>query len=156
MKKSVILFAIAFVLVFTGKNVLATGTTAEFKDYSINKVNDLFLGKDVKAVWKISYSDTEAPVTVVKQKTSRGTEYVVHAKYFDVSYVSSDEGFGAKGVCKNSRNVPNKICAAVINQEQMKRQQIITPNSVDDEKALGLIACYLPELINEGYTHLLK
>jgi hypothetical protein len=38
----------------------------------------------------------------------------------------------------------------------MKNQQIITPNKVDDEKALGLIASYLPDLLNDGYTHLLN
>lgn len=156
MKKSILLFAFAFVVVFTSQNVLATGTSSEFKDYSIDEVDDLFLGKDVKAVWKISYSDSEVPVTVVKQKTLEGTEYVVHSKYFEVCYASTANGFGTKVVRKSCRNVPKKISSAVIDQDQMKRQQIITPNKVDDEEALGLIASFLPELINEGYTHLLN
>ena len=156
MKTSIFLIAFAFVVVFTSQNVLATGTSSEFNDYSINEVDDLYLGKDFKAVWKISYSETEAPVTVVKQKTSRGTEYVVHSKYFDVSYVASEKGFGVKNVKESSRNVSKKINAAVLSKDQLKRQEVITPNKVDDERALGLIASYLPELINDGYTHLLN
>jgi hypothetical protein len=155
MKNLVLLFAIVLV-VFTGKNVLASETNAEFKAYSITEVDDLFLGKDIKAVWKISYSESETPVTVVKKKTVEGTEYVVHSKYFEVCYLASNKGFGTKEVRKSCRNVPTKINSAVIDQEQMKRQRIITPNQVDDEKALGLIASYLPELINTGYTHVLN
>ncbi len=156
MRKTFFLFAIAFVVVLTSQNLLATETSTEFKDYSITEVNNLFLGKDVKAVWKISYSNSETPVTVVKQKTSKGTEYIVHSEFFDVSYVASVKGFGVRNVSKSFRNAPKKISSAVLNQDQMKRQRIITPNSVDDEKALGLIAAYLPDLINEGYTHLLN
>ncbi len=156
MKKSVFLFAILFVVVLCGKNVLAMGTSSELNDYTITEVNDLYLDKDVKAVWKISYSSDETPITVIKHKTLKGTEYVVHSKFFEVCYLASTEGFGTKKVRKSCRNVPNKITSAVLNQNQMKRQQIITPNPVDDEKALELIASYLPDLINKGYTHLLN
>ncbi|MBN2635361.1 MAG: hypothetical protein JXR61_03765 [Prolixibacteraceae bacterium] len=156
MKKSVFLIAIAFVLVLTTQNVLATGNRSDLKDYSINEVDDLYLGKEVKAIWKISYSEDETPVTVVKQKTPRGTEYEVHSKFFEVSYVASEEGFGVKKVRKASRNVHRKVNDAVLNQEQMKKQQIITPNNVGDDMALGLIASFLPALINDGYTHLLN
>lgn len=156
MKKKLFLIAIAFVVIFTSQNILAAGISSEFEDYSISKVDNLFLGKDTKAIWKISYSSTEVPLTVVKKKTSRGTEYVVHSKYFDVSYVVSDKGFGVKNVNRASRSVPKKISSAVIDQDQMKKQQIITPNQVDDKMALGLIASFLPELINDGYKHLLN
>lgn len=156
MKKSIFLLAIVFFVLILSQSVLATGTRSEFGDYKITAVNDLFLGKEVKAVWKISYSSTEAPVTVVKRKTLEGTEYVVHSKYFEVCYLASTEGFGTKQVRNCCRNVPKKISLAVINQDQMKKQQIITPNQVNDETALGLIASYLPDLINDGYTHLLN
>ena len=157
MKKSIFLIAIVFVvIVLTNQNVLATGTDSEFSDYTITEVNDLYLAKDVKAVWKISYCSTEDPVTVIKHKTLEGTEYVVHSKYFDVCYLSSTKGFGAKEVRNCCKVVPKKITSAVLNVEQLKRQQIITPNPVDEEKALGLIACFLPDLLNKGYTHLLN
>ena len=156
MKKSVFLFAIAIVVILSSKSLFASETSSEFNNYKITEVNDLYLGKDVKAVWKISYSSTEVPVTVVKHKTLEGTEYVVHSKFFDVCYLASSNGFGAKEVRNCCKVVPKKITSAVINKDQMKRQQIITPNKVDDERALGLIASYLPDLINEGYTHLLN
>ncbi len=156
MKKSVFLLSVVFCVFYFSHNTFATGTRSEFRDYTITEVNDLYLDKDVKAVWKISYSSTEVPVTVVKHKTLEGTEYVVHSQFFEVCYLASADGFGTKEVRRSCRNVPKKICAAVIDQDQMQKQRIITPNKVNDEKALGLIASYLPDLINDGYTHLLN
>lgn len=134
----------------------ATGLRTEFKTYKISTVEDLYMGKSVKAIWTLKYSNEEVPVTIVKHKILEGTEYVVHSKYFDVSYASTASGFGTKKVRNSWSNVPKKISKAVISQEEMKRQQIITPNKVDDECALGLIASYLPDLINDGYTHILN
>lgn len=136
--------------------VNATGLRTEFKAYEISSVDDLFVGKTVKGMWTLSYSDAEVPVTVVKRKTLEGTEYVVHSKHFEVSYALTSSGFGAKEVRNSWSNVPKKINRAVVSQKELKRQQIITPNKVDDEKALGLIASFLPDLINDGYTHLLN
>jgi hypothetical protein len=156
MKKLGLLSAALVCMVLVSSTVLATGLRTEFKDYQIKAVDDLVVGKNVKAIWTVSYSNEETPVTVVKRNTAEGAEYVVYSKYFEVCYLAGTNGFGTKQVRNSCSNVPKKICKAVINQEQMKRQEIITPNKVDDEKALGLIASFLPDLINDGYTHLLN
>lgn len=134
----------------------ATEVRKEFKAYEITTVNDLRMGKNIQAIWTISYSNDEAPVTIVKRKTTEGTEYVVQGEFFAVSYASTSKGFGAKEVRKSWTTVPKEINNAVINKEELARQKVILPNKVDDEYALGLIASYLPELINNNYTHLLN
>lgn len=151
-----VLSVLAVCLLALTISVNATGLRSEFKAYEISEVNDLFVGKNVNAIWTLSYSEIETPVTVVKRKTMEGTEYVVRSKFFEVSYASSAAGFGAKEVRSSWSSVPKKISKAVLSQEEMKRQQILTPNKVDDEMALGLIASYLPDLINDGYTHILN
>jgi len=156
MKKLNLLSVIAICLLVVSVSANATGLRTEFKEYEISTVDDLYVGKKVDAIWTLSYSANEVPVTVVKRSTMDGVEYVVHSKFFEVSYASTANGFGTKEVRKSWSNVPKKISKAVISQEEMKKQQIITPNKVDDEKALGLIASYLPDLINDGYTHLLN
>jgi hypothetical protein len=143
-------------LLFVSVTAAATGTRAEFRAYEISPVEDLYMGKKVEGIWTLSYSSNEVPVTVVKRNTFEGTEYVVHSKYFAVSYANSGKGFGVKEVRKSWSDVPRKVSRAVLNDEQMKRQEIITPNKVDEEKALGLIASFLPDLLNDGYTHLLN
>lgn len=156
MKKLNLMSVLVVCLFLVSLTANATGLRKEFNQYEISTVDDLFIGKNVKAIWTLSYSNNEVPVTVVKRKTMEGTEYVVRSKFFEVSYASTANGFGTKVVRNAWSNVPKKISKAVISQEEMKRQQIITPNKVDDEKALGLIASYLPDLINDGYTHLLN
>ena len=156
MKKLRILSVLAVCLFVVSITANATGLRTEFNRYEISTVEDLYVGKNIKAIWTLSYSNNEVPVTVVKRKTFDGVEYVVSSEFFEVSYASTANGFGTKAVRNSWSNVPKKINKAVINQDEMKNQQIITPNKVDDEKALGLIACYLPDLINDGYTHLLN
>ena len=156
MKKLNLLTVLVVCLFLVSVTANATGLRKEFNDYEITTVDDLFVGKKVKAMWTVSYSNVEVPVTVIKRKTMEGVEYVVRSKFFEVSYAVTDTGFGVKELRNSWRTIDKKISKAVICQKEMKNQQIITPNSIDDEKALGLIACYLPELINDGYTHLLN
>lgn len=150
----VIILVVGFLFVAISAN--AAGIRNEFREYEITTVNNLHVGKSVKAIWTLSYSENEAPVTVVKRKTMEGFEYVVQTDHFAVSYASTVNGFGAKEVRNTWTNVPKKITNAVISKEQLVKQKVITPNKVNDEMALGLIASYLPELLNDNYTHLLN
>ncbi len=155
-KLNVTLLTVALLLAAIVANAAGTGSRAEFQAFKIDEVDHLYMGKSVKALWTVSYSAIEEPVTVVKRKTLEGVEYVVHSKHFEVSYLASANGFGAKETRRAWSEVPRKISKAVISQEELARQELITPNKVDDERALGLIASYLPDLINDGYTHLLN
>ncbi len=156
MKKLSFVSVLMLGLFLMSVTVNATGLRTEFSEFEISPVNDLYLGKSVQKVWTLSYSQNEVPVTVVKHKTVEGVEYTVHSEHFEVSYASVATGFGVREVRKSWSNVPKKINNAVLNQTEMKNQQIITPNKVSDEVALGLIASYLPDLLNDGYTHLLN
>ena len=156
MKKLSLVIALFVCLVVVSATANATGLRTDFKEFEISTVDDLFVGKNVQKIWTVSYSANELPVTVIKRNTLEGSEYVVYSKHFEVSYASTAIGFGTKEVRNSWSNVPKRITKAVICREEMKRQQIITPNKVDDEKALGLIASFLPDLINDGYTHLLN
>lgn len=148
-------------ILFVGLFLMSVTTSAAnirngFNEYEITSVNDVHVGRDVKAIWKLSYSNNEAPATVVKRKTFDGVEYVVQTAYFAVSYAQTARGFGAKEVRKSWSHVPRKITHAVICEKELANQAIITQNEVNDEQALGLIASYLPDLLNDGYTHLLN
>jgi hypothetical protein len=155
--KKVNYLALLLVVFFLSASLAnATGVRNALNSYEIVPVSDLHMGKQVKAIWTISYSQNEVPVTVVKRHTLEGTEYVVQSEYFAVSYQCNADGFGAKETRKAWTDVPKRINRAVLNQDELKNQRILTPNEVNDETALGLIASYLPDLINDGYTHVLN
>jgi hypothetical protein len=154
--KKLSFFSLIICLLLLAGTVNATGLRTDFSKFEVTPVEDLFMGKNIQKIWTISYSSNETPVTVLKRKTSEGILYEVHAKFFDVCYAATSNGFGVKKIGNANRNVPKKISKAVLNSEMMKCQQIITPNKVDDETAIGLIASFLPELVNDGYTHVLN
>ncbi|NQU86232.1 MAG: hypothetical protein HQ541_10770 [Mariniphaga sp.] len=156
MKKINLISLTVALILLVSVSVNATGLRKEFNNYEIAPVEDLFLGKKVEKVWTLTYSPNEAPVTVVKKKNLNGTNYIIRSEHFEVNYLAGSEGFGAAELKRSWSNVPKKITKAVISQDEMKRQRIITPNPVDDERALGLIASFLPMLVNDDYTHLLN
>lgn len=148
------IFLIGFLLVSVSAN--ATGVRSQFNEYEITSVEDVRVGKKVQAIWTLSYSEDESAITVLKRKTLEGTEYIVQNDHFAVSYALTVNGFGVKPVRKAWTNVPRQITNAVISKSAMAQQAVITPNKVDDKRALKLIASYLPDLINDGYTHVIN
>lgn|SRR5690554_1864279 len=149
---SVLAVSLFFVTSFAGAAEVIKG----FNNYEIEVVDNVQLGKSVEKVWSLKYEGSAIPVTVIKRTTMEGTFYVVNSKYFEVCYLSSSNGFGVRQVKKSWSIVPQQINSVVLNAEKLKNQKIITPSKVDDEKALGLIASYLPNLLNDQYTHLLN
>ena len=47
---------------------------------------DIFVNKNINAIWTLDYNGEESPVTVVKHKTLNGAQYVVHSKYYISSH----------------------------------------------------------------------
>lgn len=156
MKKLNYVIVFSFVFFVSISLAQATETRSSFNNYEISRVQDLHMGKHIQAVWRLSYSADEIPVTVVKRKTFEGIEYRVQSEYFSVCYLATPESFGVKDSKCSWSTVPKKINRAVINQQELNRQEIITNQKVSDNQALGLIASYLPDLVNDGYTHLLN
>ncbi len=156
MKKIKLLPLWVVVLCFAMTNVSASVTGGDVTKFEISVVDDLYLGTKYEKVWTISYDAAKAPVTVVKHKTSNGFAYAVHSEFFDVCYSQSSDGFGVRKLRNSLCNAAPEISRAVINPAEMERQRILTPNRVDDDTAIGLIASYLPSLLNPAYTHLLN
>lgn len=156
MKKLKMFSAFVVCFLFVSVYADATGYRTGFNDYEIEEVENLNLGKSVEKVWNLTYKGSENPVTVLKRNTSDGAVYVVNSKFFEVCYASTSKGFGTRSLKRSWSSVPSQINEVVINPEEMKKQQIITPKKIDDGQALGLIASYLPGLLNDQYTHLLN
>ncbi len=123
--------------------------------FEINPVENLFLGKNIEKVWTITYSGKEKPLTIALQKIGKNLAYVVRSEFFEVIYSSDQEGFGVKQVSRANRTVNNRITSSILSKDELNRQRILTTNPVSEEYALGLIASYIPDLLNDGYEHLI-
>ncbi len=156
MKKFNLSVAFVVCMFFISTTAFAIGDRKEFKNYKITAVTDVNLGKNVNAVWTLKYNQGEKTITVLKHKVKDGCDYVVRSNFFEISYVATPNGFGARTVKRSMSTVPAEINRVVLNKEQIQRQAIISPSQVDDETALNLIAAFLPDLINDEYTHVLN
>ena len=156
MKKFNLLVVFVVCMFFISTTSFAIGDRTEFKNYEITVVSDVNLGKNVNAVWNLKYNEGEKTITVLKHKAKDCCEYVVRSNFFEICYASTPKGFGARTVKRSMSTIPAEINWVVLNKEQIERQSIISASQVDDETALSLIAAFLPELINDEYTHVLN
>lgn len=156
MKKKIIQLCALAAFFYAGTQVYAADPSSEEVNVvEITAVEDLHLGNSIEKLWKVSFSKQETPVTVASRPTAHGTEYVVRSEFFEVIYASDKNGFGVRKMHASLKEIPGPINFSVINKQQMQQQKILTPNKVSDATALELITSYLPDLLNEGYKHLI-
>ncbi|MCW0482124.1 hypothetical protein [Gaoshiqia sediminis] len=156
MKKSFFkLFAIvALLAVAFSVNALA-GDRA-FADYKITPVENQELKTGAECAWLLTYNENESQIMIELQRTKRCKNYIVRGDHFEVVYVCSGNGFGARAAKMSECKLPVELTSQVINANELAKQRLISSNPMDDEKALGLIAAYLPDLVNPSYQHLLN
>lgn len=155
MKKSTIRLAGFVALFFASSFLFANPAGKENNETEITLVENLYLGRSIEKVWTISYSREEKPITIALRSVGNSKEYVVRSEFFEVIYASDNDGFGVRKIHPAIKEVPVKITSSVLNKQQMQCQKILTPNKVSEKYALGLIASYLPDLLNEEYKHLI-
>ena len=124
-------------------------------DYVVTPVEKQKLAAGVDQAWQLSYNESQDPVMVELYTTRKCKTYVVRTNHFEVAYVCSKKGFGARTVKASERKVPYELTSQVISPEELSRQRTLSSSPVDEKNAVALIAAYLPDLINPRYKHLL-
>ncbi len=124
-----------------------------FEEYNISQLEE-FADVDAKATkaWVLSYAE-ECPIVITMQQGKRCNTYMVRSDHFEVTYECSKKGFGARHVNLLNRNASEEVINKVFNRSALSNQRVLTPSKIDDDKALKLIAAYLPELVNPDYKH---
>lgn len=156
MKNRIFQLAIVAVLVTVGLSVSAAGGNRMFDDYTITEMQHAELFTGVDAAWTLTYDNQDCPILISFTKNKDCKTYVVRGDHFEVVYECTEDGFGARMVKKSESMFPRQLNTAVLNSEELARQRILTPNRVTDERALALIAAFLPDLVNPSYQHLLN
>lgn len=156
MKTRLFQLATVAVLITLSLSLSAAGGSRMFEDYTIKEMQHAELFTGVDAAWTLTYDNQECPILISFTKNKDCKTYVVRGDHFEVVYECSKEGFGARMVKKSESMFPRQLTSAVLNSEELAKQRILTPNRVTDERALALIAAYLPDLVNPSYQHLLN
>jgi hypothetical protein len=157
MKRKNNIIGFLFILFFAiSSSSFAGGENTFVGDYKISSKVDFTPNKEYQQNWEITYGESKRPVQVLLKETKKGDEYLVRTNYFEVKYVSSEKGFGACPVKVSDLIVPENLNSQVINGDQLNTQKVITTSRVSREKALELIADFLPELVNDRYKNILN
>ena len=70
---------------------------------------------------------------------------------FEVQYACNNGIFGVKKLEKRFREIPEAEMSAKLNRVSYYGQRVISTQQKSQDEYLGLIACYLPDLIKQEY-----
>jgi len=123
-------------------------------NYVITPVAQQDLESGVEQAWKLSYDENKSPVVIEQVNSKKGKTFIVRTDHFEVAYVSTPKGFGARKVKISESKVPDSLTSQVISESELAKQKILSADEVDEKTAVELIAAYLPDLVNSSYKHL--
>ncbi|HKJ42741.1 MAG TPA: hypothetical protein VKA27_11645 [Sunxiuqinia sp.] len=156
MKNSIFTVLAVLLITLLSSATKAADTDRMFKEYDITQVASQDLKAGADKAWVLSYNSNQTPITITLHESKRAKYYVVRGDNFEVAYECCKKGFGASYVKSAYSEVPYELTNSVINREEMNRQKVLTTSQLSDEKAVNLIAAYLPDLVNPSYKHLLN
>lgn len=156
MKQFVLSIAILAIISFTGLSLNAKGIVKQTESFTILTNDAITFESNFDKSWVVEYGDQNKSITIYKRSITDGEEYIVRNNYFEVRYTNTSKGFSAKTVKRSDSKVNQVINQAVINQEQLSQQSLLSSQKLSEEKALGYIAGFVPNLLNEDYKHILN
>ncbi len=156
MKKVLSTVAVFMILMTSVFTTMAKGILVETDTYTIFTNEAVATDVNFEKSWTIEYTSTEKAITVLKRATKNGDEYLVRNNFFEVRYTNTDKGFSVKRVKGSDSKVDATINDAVLNAEMFGQQALLSSEKLSEEKALGYIAAFVPQLLNDNYKHILN
>ncbi len=99
----------------------------------------------------LTYEHAERPIHIGIENKKKCINFIVKGPNFEVEYFCNRGIFGVKKISHKYQEIEENINLAVIDKDQLDAQRIITQSPKTEKELLGLIACYLPNLIKEKY-----
>lgn len=154
MKNIILAIAIAvFVLVANVVNASETLTgnsSTKFGTYQLTPSSNVVIANEVAyKTWNLTYSGIPEKFVVFEVPDVNGNKsFNVRGSFFEISYRVNYNEFGAKLVDQSFRSIPKKEVTKRINAEQLASQEVLVNTPKTEEEYLGLIACFMPLLMN--------
>lgn len=128
------------------KRLLKGNTFTDMGQYEVLKQNEQ-PGKDV-TLYLIRYENSEEEFVVQVCKGDDCKNYVVYGNNVELQYKANKyDVFGLTKTEKQFRKLDKKEAAKRVDREQYYRQKVISKTPKTETEYLGLIACYLPQVV---------
>jgi hypothetical protein len=154
MKNIIIVIAIAVVTLIANlvnaSETLSGNSLTKFGTYQLNPATNSVVIADVAyKTWDLTYSGTQEKYQVFLVPCADGSLcYNVKSNSFEVGYALNSDSFGAKLVDQKFQTVSRKELMKKINQSNLLSQEVLSTTKKSEADYLGLIACFMPLLMN--------
>ncbi|ASB48486.1 hypothetical protein [Alkalitalea saponilacus] len=154
MKRANILSGVITMVMFFASVNFATAETLKLQgetpsilgDYTIVEVEPEQVGNATMRKFVLTYENGAAPVTILVNERRRCTDYIVRSNVMEVQYTCKRSGFGAERINSQYAMLPEQTNMLFLSSEALSYQARLSNGELPLERALGLIACYYPEL----------
>jgi hypothetical protein len=150
-----IIFVIA-IAVFTfaanlvnASDSLSGNTLTKFGTYQLAPSSKtVVIDKVTYKTWELSYSGTtEKYQLIVVPGEDGNNSYKVVGKDFQIMYKIGSDNSGGSYIEPEQLTIPQSVPGKKISHKQLQSQTVNTP-TMKSEEYLGLIACFMPRLMN--------
>ena len=125
-------------------------SNSELGTYQIKEIAPVKVAGEEMKAYQLAYENSEHPITILVDKTSKCSNYIVRSKNLEVQYVCNKHGFGARLVKGKFQQFDQTVNGYYLNEEALGNQEKLSNNQLSEEEALGLIAAYFPALAKDA------
>lgn len=159
MKTKLFLFSICAVLFSVGASAkikdgkaLMGNSLSDFGSYTIVQ-SDAPLAVEGKTIetYDLLYENTRNPIRIGILEERESTTFLVKSDEFEIQYKCGNGVFGVKKLEPRFQELPAEANEAKLNRVNYLAQRVICRSNKSDKELMGLIACYLPNLVNQEY-----
>ena len=131
----------ADVLKINGETLLQTGK------YQIRELQGEMIKGEYLRKFELNYENGKIPVVIYLRDKEKFDEYIVRSNTMEVKYVSMKNSFGVSHLYGKFSAYTYDANDKFISGTNFAYQKKISPKELSVDDALGLIACYYPELL---------
>ncbi len=135
---------------YSSVNLLEGESNTTFGKYSITASDQVVVIDNVAyQTWKMKYENSSEEYCVFYAPGIDGQCcFIVRCGgEFEVQYSKDQNGFGVRMVDPEKRTMKKKEAMKSINFEKFSKQMVLTTKNKTVEEYLGLLACYMPQLL---------
>jgi len=105
-------------------------------------------GEQVRA-FELKYENSEQPVIVLLDEGKNCKNYIVRSKNLEIRYVCKNNTFGVKYVTGKFVQFDPAVNAYFLDDDEFKKQEVLSTHQLSEEEALSIIASYFPHLLKD-------
>lgn len=142
MKTLLIITAALFIATFSFAGRAISGNTNTYLDgYKVSQLDE--------NKYLLTYENSSETFTIEVCPKDKECCYLVRGNKIEVMYLCNQNGLGLRKMPLADRQISTDEYCKYLNCKSFKYQSLLTPNKKRTKEALGIIACFFPEVINK-------